>query len=284
MIAPGDFRSYMRRLAGSIWSKQASAHRYGLSLQEETITEWLLLEMASTLSPLGLHVKMFNKQEEGGKSKTVKSIQPDGTEVETTETLIEAEGADWEWFIEGPFECSAIFRVQAKKLYRDVPKKKGRYGGVKPNGKQIKDLMVRAARIRANPIYVLYNHPDVQDDTLFGPTRYPDFFGRNCWGCAVTTAQFMMHVRDDKLATIKPGSVPWHRFFSIGKGCLTIQAMASIGALVERDAGETPQEFIVAEMRPHWVELLNDETDLSEYLIEHNLKGVAHIDARALRE
>jgi hypothetical protein len=283
MIAPGDFRSYLRRLAGGVWSRQAMAHTYGLSLQEETITELLLLEMARTFSPLGLQVRMFSKQEEGGKTQTIQTLQPDGTTVKTTQTLIEAEGADWEWVVEGPFGCSALFRVQAKKLYRDVPMKKGRYGGFKPKGKQIDDLINRAALVGANPIYVFYNHPDVLDNTLFGPTRYPDFFGRNCWGCAVTTAQFMKHAKDEKLATIKPGTVPWHRFFSVGNGCLTRKAMTTISAMVASETKEEPQVFIPAEDRPDWVERLRGETDLSGYLIERNLQGVAHIDASELR-
>lgn len=226
MISSGDFRVYMRQLAAWVWSEQHAAHSFGLSLQEETITELLLLQMARSLSPLGLKVRMFTKQKEGGKTKVTKTIDATGKSTEVTETLIEAEGADWEWFVDGPYGCSASFRVQAKKLYHYTPTNPGRYGGFKPGGKQIDDLINRAHG--SNPIYVLYNHPDVLNDSLFGPTRQPDFFGRSCWGCAVTTAQFMKSVKDDKLATIKPGSVPWHRFFSIGQPCRPPEAMKEI--------------------------------------------------------
>jgi hypothetical protein len=263
-ITSGDFRVYMRRLAGSVWNKQVQAHRLGLSLQEETITEFLLLEMAQELSPLGVYVRMFSKAQEGGRKKSGKVI-------------IEAEGADWEWFVKGLGGCDTIFRVQAKKLYRDRPVKDGHYGGFKPGHKQTDDLIRRA--VGANPIYVLFNHPDVSNHSLFGPTRQPDFFGRNCWGCAVTTAQFMKHVGSNSLAAIKPGSVPWHRFFSIGQPCRPANAMKWIAGRSGASPDKQPQGFVRAEGPPEWVSVLTDEqSDLTEYLEEHHLQGVAYFD------
>jgi hypothetical protein len=277
LISSGDFRVYMRQLAAWVWNEQHAAHSIGLSLQEETITEILLLQMARSLSPLGVKVRMFTKQEEGGKTKKIKGIDASGKPIKITETTIEAEGADWEWFVDGLNGCSASFRVQAKKLYRDTPIKPGRYRGFKPGGKQIEDLIKRATG--SNPIYVLYNHPDVLDASLFGPTRQPDFFGRSCWGCAVTTAQFMKHVKDDKLSTIKPGSVPWHRFFSIGRPCRPAEAMKAIAGKLRFADGDGPQEFVPARGRPEWVAALRSgERDLTEYLVEHELQGVAHLD------
>jgi hypothetical protein len=282
MVSAGDFRTYMRQLAGGVWNEQGAAHSYGLSLQEETITEVLLLEMARTLSPLGLNVRMFSKQQEGGRTHTTKSIAPNGQVIEIEEVIIEAEGADWEWFFEGLDGCSASFRVQAKKLYHDVPTKDGRYGGFKPRGKQIDDLINRAKG--SNPVYILYNHKEVSNNALFGPTRQPDYFGRSCWGCAVTTAQFMKHVSNDKLATIKPGCVPWHRFFSIGRQCRPAEAMKEIAGLLDLKDDEVPQKFVPATDRPIWVEnLINGEVDLTGYLIEHQLKGVAYLDFSDLR-
>lgn len=280
-VTSGDFRVYMRQLAGWVWKEQAAAHKFGLSLQEETITEILLLEMARTLSPLGLNVRMFSKTQEGGRIRKTTTKQPDGQKVEIEEVEIEAEGADWEWFVEGPDGCMASFRVQAKKLYKDTPKKDGRYGGFKPGGKQIDDLIKRATG--SNPIYVLYNHPDVKDCSLFGPSRQPDFFGRDCWGCAVTTAQFMKHAISDKLSDIKPGSVAWHRFFSIGQPCRPAEAMKEISQKLDLEE-QAPQEFIRATEPPNWVGILRDGTrDLTEYLSENRLQGVAHIYFSAKR-
>jgi hypothetical protein len=77
--------------------------------------------MAKKLSPLGLNVTMFSKPQEGGRTKKVKVSLPNGTDVETQIVEIEAEGADWEWFVRSPDGCMASFRVQAKKLYHDIP-------------------------------------------------------------------------------------------------------------------------------------------------------------------
>jgi hypothetical protein len=281
-LTSGDFRVYMRQLAGWVWKEQAAAHGFGLSLQEETITEVLLLEMARKLSPLGLNVRMFSKPQEGGRVRRTKVIEADGTETEVEEVIIEAEGADWEWFVEGPDGCMASFRVQAKKLYKDTPIKEGRYGGFKPGDRQIQDLIDRA--VGSNPIYVLYNHPDVRNSSLFGPSRQPDFFGRDCWGCAVTTAQFMKHASSEKLALIKPGTVPWHRFFSIGSPCRPKMAMEEIAGKISLTDDEKPQSFIQATTRPDWVGMLsNGVSDLSGFLAERRLRGVAHIDFTNLR-
>jgi hypothetical protein len=278
MVSSGDFRVYMRQLAGWVWKEQTAAHSFSLSLQEETITEVLLLEMAKTLSPLGLNVTMFSKAQEGGRTKKVISTLPDGTDVETQVVDIEAEGADWEWFVKSPDGCMASFRIQAKKLYHDIPTRKGRYGGFHAAGAQIDTLITRANAIGSNPIYVLYNHPDVTDANLFGPTRQPDFFGRDCWGCAVTTAQFMKHARDNKLQTIHRGTVPWHRFFGIGKPCRTRAAINEIADELVLDTGDSPQEFVEATEMPRWVEMLSSSEDLVGYLREQSLDGVALLD------
>lgn len=280
MVTSGDFRTYMRQLAGHVWNEQVAAHSFGLSLQEETLTEFLLLEMARTLSPLGLRVDMFNKRREGGVTRTIETKGPYGETVETIEVAVVAEGADWEWYIDYGNNCAAMFRVQAKKLYRS-PDAIGRYGGFKPNDKQIDDLINRAAR--GNPIYVFYNHPDVKNFDIFGPTRQPDFFGRSCWGCSVTTAQFMKHAPDNKLATIKKGSVPWHRFFSIGAPCRPRAVMREIGAAFTPEGDTLRQDFITTDTPPDWVGSLKNRQDLTEYLTRHHLQGVAFIDAANLR-
>ncbi|AQS48194.1 hypothetical protein BMG03_10585 [Thioclava nitratireducens] len=282
-LTSGDFRVYMRQLAGWVWKEQSAAHQFGLSLQEETITEVLLLEMARKLSPLGLSVRMFSKAQEGGRVRKTKGVAPGGVEAEAEEVVIEAEGADWEWFFEGPGGCMASFRVQAKKLYKDNPIKDGRYGGFKPGDRQIQDLIDRA--MGSNPIYVLYNHPDVRNSSLFGPSRQPDFFGRDCWGCAVTTAQFMKHATSEKLDAIKPGMVPWHRFFSIGQPCRPKGAMNEIAKSAALPDGEEAQTFIPAKRRPDWVDMLSEgATGLTDLLVERQLQGVAHIDFSKIRE
>lgn len=187
-VAAGDLRAYLRLLAGQIWHDQHDAFYHGLTLQEETLTEMLLLKMAKDFAPLGLEVLMFNKGQEG------------------------KNGADWEWFFEG-LECSVGFRIQAKVLRRgeNSPGKYAQLG--KPAG-QTKKLINEAKKFGLNPIYIFYNHQWVQNHQLFGPSVQPDWFGRSCWGCSVATAEFIKSLKntagnqDGSLASVIKGSRP----------------------------------------------------------------------------
>ena len=122
-------RQYLRARAGWSWVEQGHAFKQGLTLQEETITEMLLLRIAKDHTKHGVDVKMFNKTEE---SKN---------------------GADWEWIIKTP-SCELGFRVQAKRLYHGG--KKLDYGGLNVGSNQ-KNLLIK----RTNgciPLFVFYNH------------------------------------------------------------------------------------------------------------------------------
>lgn len=256
-MAAGDLRAYLRLLAGWVWHEQDDAFRHGLSLQEETLTETLLLKLARDFRPLGLEVLMFNKGEEG------------------------ENGADWEWFFDGP-ECSVGFRVQAKVLKRSESSP-GKYAQLgKPSG-QTQMLIDEAKKSGLNPIYIFYNHPWVKDHTLFGPSVQPDWFGRSGWGCSVATAAFIKSISnakgipDRKLATVIKGSRPWHRFFRIGKTCRTQDAMQHMPG---------GQEFVAAARMPEWVFMLREFRHAEEevrrermesILRERNLQGVALI-------
>lgn len=250
---------YMRQLAGWVWDQQIEAFSFGMSKQEETLTENLLVEMAKTLQPQGLRVRMFSRQKEGGRRPKGKDRIP-GT------------GADWEWFYEGP-PCMARFRVQAKRLYPS-PHHPGEYGGFEPGGQQVHDLIDDAQGM--NPVYVFYNHPQVSDHDLFEPSGPPEHFGQSCWGCGATTAAFMRSVPDAKLSTIIKGQVPWHRFFGISGTCLPRDAIEKANAAIY-DEGE-PQEFIPAESRPEWVIALleGNQDQLMSYCLENRLEGVAY--------
>ena len=83
IVSSGDFRIHMRMLAGWVWKQQEDAFRFNLVLQEETITETLLLLLARELTPLGIQVRIFNRTEEGGLRRSGHVIH-------------EGHGADWE--------------------------------------------------------------------------------------------------------------------------------------------------------------------------------------------
>jgi len=258
-MSSGDLRAYMRQLAGGVWDRQEEAFSFGLSLQEETITETLPLEMAKTLGAHGLKVKMFTRPEEGGRTSKYAPRKP-GT------------GADWEWFYEGP-PCMASFRVQAKRLY-EAPGKKGEYTGFDPKGHQIDDLIKGAHGM--NAVYVLYNHAQVADHDLFDPSGPPDHFGRSCWGCAATTAAFMKSVPDAKLATVIPGMVPWHKFFGLAGTCLPKDAFKKANQAIYSE--EEGQPFVPAKKRPEWVSALIESADerVDAYIRQQRLAGVAY--------
>lgn len=258
-VAAGDLRAYLRLLAGQIWHDQDDAFHHGLTLQEETLTETLLLKMAKDFSPLGLEVLMFNKGQEG------------------------KNGADWEWFFDGP-ECSVGFRVQAKVLKRGEgsPGKYAQLG--KPAG-QTQKLIDDAKKYGLNPIYIFYNHQWVRDHHLFGPSVQPDWFGRSCWGCSVATAEFIKGNTDPKgkpdknLATVIKGSRPWHRFFRLGQTCGTENAMQHMPG---------DQEFVSEPRMPDWARMLREFRGADEelrrerldgLLADRNLQGVALISS-----
>ncbi len=280
MMASGDLRAYMRSLAHRVWIDQTDALRHGLALQEETITEILLLQMARDLSPLGLKTKMFTRTEEGGRTRK------DGTVVKA------GNGADWEWFIDLP-DCMVGFRMQAKRLFGS-PSRPGFYGGFKPGGKQIADLKKASAGM--NPVYVFYNHGYAQNSQLFQRSIKTNWFGGSAWGCSVATAAFMTSVKKNSLSEIFSGMVPWHRFFVVGnvgyRGCPVERMMEGM---------KGGQEFTLAEERPRWVSLLlegEDQVDsfaidadakqsgspLDSILRKRRLKGVAHFDFREFRD
>ena len=48
---------YLRDVAAWIWHEQGEARHHGLKLQEETITEILLLRLARECGPMGLNIR-----------------------------------------------------------------------------------------------------------------------------------------------------------------------------------------------------------------------------------
>lgn len=288
-MASGDLRAYLRWLADRVWVDQTEAREFGLELQEETVTELLLLQMARDLSPHGLQVRMFSKREEGGVTLADGTVEVKGT------------GADWEWFVDLP-DCMVGFRVQAKRLFGS-PKRNGWYDGFKPGGIQI-DQLITSAGSEMNPIYVFYNHGFAKNSDLMTRSTKTNWFGASAWGCSVATAGFVKGLKSRTLEKILPGMVPWHRFFTLSNhqvhGCAVKRVMSGM-------AGE--QEFKVATTRPSWVSMVNrlaveppaaslqssddspresddeaydldENLDLYEVLRARNLSGVAYFDFR----
>lgn len=249
------FRRHLRDVGRWVWREQEDALHFGLKLQEETITEMLLLRMARDFSSSGLKVNMFNRIQEGGSKRYKKT----------------GNGADWEWFIETD-HCEVGFRIQAKVLSSGLTHggrlSVGKYDGLLKDKKQTNDLITGARPKCFNPIYIFYNHPWISDRVLFSALKGPNVASPTEWGCSVSTASFILHQTDNRLSSLIGGMLPWHVFFGLGRGCVAQEAMLNM-------AGE--QEFYSETPRPDWLNFMHDGPyAMDEYLAERDLAGVAY--------
>lgn len=252
-----DIQPYLRYVASRVWYEQSDARHHGLKLQEETITEMLLLRMAHECQHLGLRVRMFNRIEEGGRRKTKRV----------------GNGADWEWYVTTNY-CHVGFRVQAKVLSSGLTQKDalsiGKYAGLLNDHNQTNTLIQDAANSKCNPIYVFYNHSWVSDRALFSASRHPFPVEPGDWGCAVAKAAFVRDQPGNNLSALISGMLPWHRFFGWDRGCISQQAMTQM-------LGD--QEFLTESSRPEWLSMkLEGDKGLNGYLLKKGLQGVAHFD------
>lgn len=144
-------RSLLEEL--SIWTHRrlTAAASYNLSMREESITEHLLVDMA-TRSEGAIRVVSLTPRQES------------------------KDGADWDWLIGSPSQGWQRFTVQAKKLdmRRSPPTYEQIYypHSAKPDsgtlaGDQLGKLCATARRSGAQPIYCLYNWgPGLALDTM----------------------------------------------------------------------------------------------------------------------
>lgn len=177
-------------LERAIWthSRLTAGQEHGVELQEETITESLLLDISIALPPLT--VKTFTRHQES------------------------RNGADWQW--EWWFEGRQWFglRIQAKRLKRlrsgrlgyDIAYRSG--SSKKP---QI-DLLIRDAnKAGMQAAYALYNGPGLNlADFRWGCPRLPpkaSFFGVSLLPAPV--AQSLLATKHDDCSSICGASRPW---------------------------------------------------------------------------
>ena len=233
-------RDYLRRRAAWVWNEQTHAFDHGLSLQEETLTEMLLLRMARDHSTNGLTVRMFSKPEEA------------------------VNGADWEWIIQTP-TCDIGLRIQAKRLYHKSTGKD--YGGLSLTPTQIDKLIAQAGT--SIPIYVFFNHPyGVNSGLLNGGGEKP-YRGRSFWGCAVANAHAVKAAKSNSLAKLRNCMKPWHRMLSDTGGCDIHSSLGLTPAAVEGSMPATRREV---------VERIGDRDFMLTYLAQNDLSGVAVIN------
>lgn len=248
----------LRKQAGIIWHSQADARRHSLWLNEETITESVLLQLCVRHGQQGLIIKAFKKAEET------------------------QNGADWEWVFSNG-KTGTRFRVQAKRLTS-----LGRYGSLKPNGSQIRTLISRSIKEGCHPCYVFYNGADLVPRSngvslLKNHGSCGKFRGPSYWGCSISDAYVVQRVNSDKMANLLPVMKPWHCLLSNGS-----TNSADLAEIVALNFSSLCEEKSMTAFKPtslpHWINLLRSadatQVNMLEYLEEHNLQGVAMIEIR----
>ena len=240
MAYSSPLRDYLRQRAGWVWREQARAFSYGLSLQEETLTEMLLLRMAQDHAAHGLSVTMFSKPAEA------------------------INGADWEWIVQTP-GCMIGLRVQAKRLYYHGTGPD--YGGLNPKSSQAEKLIAQAGHLI--PVYVFYNHEHGTNSGQLTSGGESPYRGRSFWGCAIANANAVKTANSNSLKDLRKIMKPWHRMVTTTGAC---GMSAALG--VSRGAA---RETLTAS-RLQVVERIRDPSYMLPYLSEHELAGVAVID------
>lgn len=222
-----SLRDAMRREAGRIWRDKARAERLGLFLNEETITETLLLHLATEFQGNGFWVRPFTKARET------------------------RNGADWEfWFVQG--HKSVGLRVQAKRLFPS-----GKYQSLIPGGQQADKLIRKSGN--CYPVFAFYNDSRAYftslPDCLCG-----DYYAPSYRGCTLAPADVVRSCASHDANILANQTIPLHCLlceFSSNKGVSLPQRIA--GLLNERfplsrivgdgsqryDVVETPEEFRV---------------------------------------
>lgn len=269
-----------QKIASWVWQKIELSEKSGLAFSEETITETILLELA-TNHPANVKIKAFTKKTEG------------------------VNGSDWEWWIGSPGRWLGM-RVQAKKIKLPsetfAPLQKY---GVKKGSKigQIDKLLSHAKADQLNAAYCLYfvskKWPMLRAWPVYnivggGPVS-PQ-------GCLIADATAVKAVGKDSLAALAPVCVPWHLLvchcgggkFNPGSpadaGYAMLQTSRQLAAslLNADDLGDAPQFLPRSELPAH-ISYMREGLDASGrlgvadplhvYAKERDLKGFVLIDA-----
>jgi hypothetical protein len=262
-----------RKSARGVWRDMADAAQMGLFLNEETITERILLFLARRHKNDGLNIKVYTKQEEGHV------------------------GADWAWcFMHG--NRAVAMRVQAKRLYSGA-----RYNALKPTVGQINKLINQSGA--HHPYYVFYN------DGLQGKQclqtckthhfRCRSFTGNDHWGCMIARAQDVKRVGSNEMIDLLPVSMPWHCMLCPHLAAAVLGPIpmvlpdvvaANLSAALAPSSGGHETPLLKPAEPPEWVEhvlawydrsvLITAEGGfvaadrvIEDYLDEHDLRGLA---------
>lgn len=179
-----------RHLAGWTAARLGASTRLGVSFNEETITESLLLKLAEQHRPPHFLIKAFSKIEEGTGTQKTGGMPT---------------GADWDFFFADWTGAGVAVRVQAKRLFPS-----GKYESLDGSDKQLQDLRRNCGT--ALPIYVFYNDTSRNwpwSSWLGDPSCAPRFRGASVWGCSFAPVTGIPKVKQPKPVQIA-ALQPWH--------------------------------------------------------------------------
>ena len=176
----------VRKQSRSIWKTLHTAHALGCSVGEESITDYLILELAKGASSGGYSVQAFTKFQES------------------------LNGADWELWLTGTSKTWFGFRIQSKKIrastlnYPHLHPAPG--AGLQT---QAHKLVAAAGLVGAVPIYALYS---AWPNTAGAPTWNCGTYAldKRLWGMAAVPALTVaMLAPANGLAAISPHMIPF---------------------------------------------------------------------------
>ena len=240
-----------------------------IGLNEETITEMLLLKLARQFAGRGIEVKSFNKHQEG-----------------TSYLGGPPTGADWEWRFEGPTGLGKTVRIEAKRLYMGD----GKYGGLDGIGTRRTTLVSSSGS--AIPLYVLYNGPS---PSLLGHGRlgafpylkphdrkycYWPYYDLRLWGCAIASEPDVPNKNKPAPADFA-WMEPWHALVCDCANSETADLGTSVSASLKRLYHRSREDIFLSldfepdRERPWWVSALVDGQPIED--LPEGVAGVALI-------
>jgi hypothetical protein len=175
----------LQRGAHTVWRTLTDAHKLGVALHEETLTDLVSMELASA-RPI-LQVRQFPRRDEA------------------------VTGADWDWWIGSHAQGWVRVLIQAKKLFLPGATYKSlrhKVADGRDPPMQLERLAQFALKANALPYYCFFNGNVVAEEPA------PD------WGCTlaqlgdVRWAHEPRRPRDFFTVRSECNAIPWHRCFN----------------------------------------------------------------------
>lgn len=229
----------------NIWNLILRGKQQGIKIQEETITEILLLDLAEKFGDQ-MKITLFNKNQEG------------------------KNGSDWEWYIKKKGVWLG-FSVQAKILnYENDMYDSLFYQNQKTKEYQIDKLIIHSFKKNLIPIYSFYNYTEIFRD----PIRWRYFYfpidsELIGWSYATATDVYKFKKRG------KAGILD----FDLGRNSELMSKPFCEITFFESDI-----EKMISNIRNELDGVLDENTDIAELIQENNITEVPNFGFKNLNE